>query len=456
MAYHRSRQRLQPTALRPLLGLLAVVGLLLAASAPVAAQSVSDIVAGIEQNGYFTDQAVDGDLAAAIERANNAGTAFVWLEQAGAEEEAAELAGAVWDQLDAQGSPYGIVIVLLENGYNIQAPLGFDGDTLAEADLAALAGFSTKDVDRGLDDFTSALTAGSSTGSGSATTPTTQAPSSGGSGGGFSLSSLLLPLILVGGGFLLFRGWSGRRKADQAMKAEIEADRAEIKEQLRDNADRVIDLGDRVVLSENRELIDAYEEASRTYQEVSHEIDSADTVEEVDDLDDRIDHAEWQLEKIEATLEGRPIPPSPAEVEAEEARHAQAEEARRKAENDKPALGRDESVLSPRGGSNPSYPRTSYPQTRRRRSSFPGGMGRRGGGFGGGLGGILGSIILGQMRRPQTRRTQRRSGSLGGGSRGGSLGGGVLRRGGSSSRSGRQGSGRSFGRSGRQGSGRSF
>ena len=59
----------------------------------------------------------------------------------------------------------------------------------------------------------------------------------------------------------------------------------------------------------------------------------------------------------------------------------------------------------------PAPRRSTYP--RQSRSPYPGGMGRRRGGFGGGLGGILGSIILGQMNRPRSRRTQRRSGSHG-------------------------------------------
>ncbi|MDH5520230.1 MAG: hypothetical protein OEZ14_06835 [Acidimicrobiia bacterium] len=439
---------------RPLFGLITAIGLVLVAPLAAAAQSTAVIADEVESNGYYVEGGPESDLADAIDRANDLGVAFVRLDQAGGSDAAGRVAGEVWDELDLRGSQYRIVVVLITDGYYIQAPAGFDESNLEQADLAALSGFSTGNDAEGLDAFTSTIAAGISGSSGSATTPTTTGGTTGdgstGSSGGLGLGNILLGILVLGGGFLLFRSWSGRRKTAQAMREELEADRAEIKEQLRDNADRVIDLGDRVVMSEDEELITAYEQASHTYQDVSHDIDGAKTVEEVDALDDRIDHAEWQFEMIEAKLDGRPVPPSPADVEAEAARQAEQEAALRRAENDKPALGRNESVLAPGPGTTarrPTAPRTSYPA----------GYGRGRGGFGGGLGGILGSIVLGQMNRPRTRRTQRRSGSVGGGSLSGSLGGGVLRPSGSSRSSGRRGSGRSFGGSGRRrGSGRSF
>ncbi len=424
------------------------VGLVLSTASLAAAQSATDIADSVEQRGYYLDEGPDGELSAAIKRANDLGVAFIRLDRSGGVDEAAGVAGAVWDELDRRGSSYRLVVVLIDDGYYIEAPSGFDVATLEEADLAALAGFSTDNDAEGLDAFTSAISAGV-TGSSGSSTPTTTGgggTESTGSSGGIGIGSILLWLLVLGGGFLLFRSWSGRRKADREMREELESDRAEIKEQLRDNADRVIDLGDRVVASENTELIVAYEQASRTYQDVSHEIDGASTPEEVDALDDRIDHAEWQFEMIEAKLDGRPVPPSPAEVEAAEAERAEAEAARQRAENDRPALGRDESVLG-------TGPGAGLPRTAPRRRSRSSGYGRRGGGLGGGLGGVLGSIILGQMNRPRSRRTQRRSGSVGGGS----LGGGVLRPGGSTRRPARRGSGRSFGGSSRRrGSGRNI
>ena len=430
----------------------------LAFPAAAAAQNIVDIVGEIEQNGYYVEPVSNDEaaLAAAVEEAQQAGVAFVWLDNSGGAAEATTLAEDIWNALDARGSRFNVVLVLLDAGYNAWGPASLDAATMERALDDALAGFGDEAEGEGLSAFANTISGAAVGASGSGSTPTTTGSSGSsntGTGGGISLSSLLLPILVLGGGFWLFRNWSRSRKEDAEAKADMEADRAEIKEQLRDNADRVIDLGDRVVLSADNELIDTYEKASRTYQDVSQSVDGATTAEHVDELDDRIDQAEWELAMIEAKLDGRPVPPSPAEIEAEEARAAKEkadeEAARRAEENSRPALGRDESVV--RSG---SRQRSSYP-----RSSYPTGYGRRRGGFGGmggGLGGILGSIVLGQMqRRQRSRRTQRRTssfpGGFGSGGRSGGLGGGVLRPGGSSSRS---GGGRSIGGGGKGGGGR--
>ncbi len=436
-------------------GLLALMtSILLVTPNAAAAQSVVEIVEAIEQTGSYVEPGSDASLDAALSDAEQAGVAFVWLNDSGGAPEATALAEDIWNALDARNSQYRIVLVLLDNGYNAYGPVQLSAETMNDALDNALAGFGSGAEGNGLSAFVQTLNQATSS-AGSTTPTTTGGGSSGSSGGGFSLGSLLLPLVLIGGLFWMFRNWSRKRKEDKSAAADLEADRLEIKEQLRDNADRVIDLGDRVVLSENRELIDTYEKASRSYQEVSQSVDTATTAEQVDELDDQIDQAEWELEMIEAKLDGRPVPPSPAEVEAEEARQAEEEARaaaqRKAADNSRPALGRDESVVRQAPRNTRSYPRNPVPTGYGR---------RRGGGLGGGLGGVLGSIILGQMGgRQRSRRTQRRTSSLPGGFGGsGGLGGGVLRPGGSSGRQrsgGRSGSGRSTGSGGRAGGGRS-
>ncbi len=425
--------------------LLAVMGLFLAS--PAGAQSATDIADELDATGRYLDFSADPALDAAIADANSNGIAFAWLAQSGAGE-AERLSETLLLDLDARGSRYRTVLVLMEDNFGAWSSAG---ETRTEDALdASFNSFADGAVADGVNEFTSVLRGTNTTGSATGTDAGSGDSGTGGnaSGGGLSLGTLILPLLLLGGGFFLFRGWSNKRKADRQMEADLETDRAEIKEQLRSNADRVIDLGDRVVLTDNRELQDLYEKASVTYQDVSNRIDGATTVSEVDDLDDRIDEAEWQLKSIEAQLDGKPLPPSPAELEAEEnERLRQKEEAAEAKKNDRPALGRDESVISgPR-----SAPRS-------RSGGYSGGYTRRRSSMGGGLGGLLGSIILGGMqgggrRYPQTRRTQRRTGLPGGFPSGGGLGGGVLRRGGSS----RSGGGRSIGGSRRgSGGGRSF
>jgi len=405
---------------------------------PAHAQSAVDIADELDQTGRYLELPSDANLDAAIDEANSDGVAFAWLDQAGAGE-AERLSEELLLELDSRGSRYRTVLVLMEDNFGAWSSAG-DSRTDAALD-ASLRSFGDGAVADGVTIFTDTLR-GELVGSGS--TPTTQAPSGSGSGGGLGLGGILLPAALLGGGFMLFRGWSNKRKETKQVAADLTADRAEIKEQLRNNADRVIELGDRVVLSDNRELQDLYEKASVTYQDVSNRIDGASTVAEIDELDDRIDEAEWQLKSIEAQLDGKPIPPSPVEVAAAEQAAAQEEAEERARKRSRPALGSDESVVRGTNRRSDGYAR----------SGAPGGYYRRGGmgGMGGGLGGMLGSIILGGMRGgryPQTRRTQRRTGFPGGfPSGGGGLGGGVLRPGGRS----RSGGGRSTG-GGRRGSG---
>ena len=195
-----------------LIGLLVALALVLAIPTGARAQSADTIADAIDRDGYYTEDAADSDLLAAIERANDLGIAFVRLESTGGVDAAAEVAGDVWDELDGRGSAFRLVVVLIEDGYFIEAPTDFDITTLDEADLAALSGFSTNNDAEGLDAFTSAIAAGIGSGSSNSnTTPTTSGGTSGseGSGGGLGLGSILLPLILIGGGFLLFRSWRG-------------------------------------------------------------------------------------------------------------------------------------------------------------------------------------------------------------------------------------------------------
>lgn len=416
---------------------------------PAWAQSAADIAAEIRDTGRYLefDESGVGD---AVDQANANGIAFVWLDQSQGEGSAQALAGSVLTELDGQGSRYRTVLVLMNDNYGAMSD-GVPQSTMDRALNEARAGFSAGAVAAGLGSFdrtiagdmaTTATTSSSSSSSSESTSPS-------GSSGGIGLGSILLPLALLVGGFWLFRNWGNKRKADKEAAAELAADRAEIHEQLRNNADNVINLGDRVVTSGDNELMSTYEKASAAYQEVSRRIEGAETVEEVDELDDMIDQAEWEFDMIEAKLDGRPVPPSPAEVERAEAEAAEAEAKAKRAENDRPALGPDESVVS--GGRYPgSSARTGGGGYGRARRAPRG----RYGGMGGGLGGMLGSIILGGMRGggrgygyPRTRRSRRRGGSIGGG-----LGGGVLRPGGSSRRS---GGGRSLG-SGRSGGGRSL
>ncbi len=420
--------------------LLALLGLVGPTGAAPTQVSVADIADELDATGRYVETGLSGAEEAAIEDANGRGIAFVWIDS---EEEPAPLADSLSLYLDDVGSPFRTVLVLSRSGV-AAASEWIDDDTIENGLDASFDQLASGAIADGVDSFSSAL--GQS--AGSVTSPSTTSPPSGSSGssGGIGIGRVLLVVAAGGGGFLLFRSWRQRSKAKEEAAAELEADRAEITEQLRDNADHVLSLGDRVIGSGDPELISTYEQASAAYQEVSRSIGEATSASEIDALDDKIDHAEWQFESIEAKLEGRPVPPSPAEIQAKaEASPTGVPPAPSSSDRDQPALGPDESVLP--GDPDPRS-QTRYQQPR-----------RRGGGLGG-LGGVLGGIVLGSGGLgggSRSRRSQRRTPSYSSRSTGGGLGGGVLRRGGGSSsrRHPRASGSRSFGRRGGRGS-RSF
>ncbi len=433
----------------------------LVAPAPVGAATDIDAAADeIRQSGRYLEFGTNPELDAAIADANARGVAFAWFD---GDLEAVEVADALADAV--RDTPYRTVLVLTNTSVGASSPTV--SDPAIESGLTASeSSFVAGDVAGGVAGFVTGLT-----GEPAGSTATTSSPPSTGtdqtddsSSNGFG--STLLLLLLGGVAVIGFLVWRGRRRTSKQVERDLEADRAEIAEQLRDNADHVLGLGDRVISSGRDDLIATYEAASAAYQDVSQSLDGATTAAEIDRLDDKIDHAEWQFESIEAQLEGRPAPPSPADVAAE------ADESRRATEradtgtshrgNDRPALGADESIFDTGGRPGtglPSGPSRRPGPTPRRR-----GGGGLGGALGGPLGSILGSIVLGGMTGGRSRRTRRRRGSSpfpgaggavlrpgGGSSRrptGGGLGGGVLRRGGSSG--GGRG-GRSLGRGGRGG-----
>ncbi|MGI9597310.1 MAG: hypothetical protein ACR2QK_14200 [Acidimicrobiales bacterium] len=428
-------------------------------AAPAAgAHSDPAIISALDEEGRYLELTESG-LDGSIDEANANGVAFAWLDQGGNSAVAVSLADDYVEDLEEIGSRYRTVVVLTSEGFAASSTV-YSQAELDRALDASFESFRVGAAGRGIETFSDSVSGALSGG----TTATTTGESGGSSGGGIGFGTILLGIAVLGGGFLLIRSFAKRRKAKQQAEIDMEEDRAEIKEQLKNNADRVISLGDKVIARGDRELITRYEEASKTYQDVSQGVDGASTPEEVDALDDRIDHAEWQFEVIEAELDGLPAPRSPAERRAaEDSAPDPTDDAR--PGMPPPPTGRsiDPPVAtSPRTGR--QYPRT----TGRRRSG--GGMG----GLGGALGGILGSVILGGGLGggSRSRRSQRRSGGLGGvlgggGGRsrtigtGGGLGGGVLRRGGGSrtsrTRSSRRtnSSGRSRSRSRSRG-GRSF
>ncbi len=443
----------KPVRPRLITAFIAMMCALLLSPVVAGAQTNADVAREVDQTGRFVEFEVDAELEAAIGRANAANIGFIWIDQSGGDAEL--VATGVRRELADINSRYVTVVALNNDGVWVDSR---DGARAAQAGSESFDDFLAGDVAGGLDTVTSVMSGGGSGATdNSGSTATTTATGSGtandsattrDSGGGFPWFTLL---VLGGLGFLAFRFFNGRRRTNKQSIEHMERDRLEIREQLRDNADRVINLGDRAIAHGDAELVRMYEEASRAYQEVSTSIDDASTAEEIDQLDDKIDDAEWKFEVIEARIEGRPEPKSPADLEPppplgnpnppsadQQPDQRQGGTVTRRGRtipplgspNDRPALGRDESIFDQQRDPRRTQRQAQRPQRRR----GGGGIGRMlSGGAGRMLMSVLMSVLLGGMgNRGGSRRSQRRrsgggfgGGGFGGG--GGGLGGGVLR-----------------------------
>ncbi len=403
------------------------------------AQTNAEVAEVVDSTGRFVEFDVDADLEAAIQRANEANIGFIWLGQSGGDAEL--VATGVRGALGEMNSRYITVVVLNNDGVWVDSR---DGASATAAANESFSSFLAGDVAGGLDTVTSVMSGGTPSQDSTATTAgsatandanntgsTATGDRTSESGGSFPWLFLAILAVL---GFLAFRFFNGRRRASKGAALDMERDRVEIREQLRDNADRVIELGDRAIAHGDAELIRMYEEASEAYQHVSLSIDGAKTAEEVDKLDEAIDEAEWKFEVIEARIEGRPEPTSPADLDPPPPTGPSAPQPGGQAPapsggtvtrrgrtipplgspRDRPALGRDENILTER---------QRAPQTRRR--SGGGGIGRMlTGSAGRMIMSVLASLLLGGLgNRGGSQRTRRRRSS----GYGGSLGGGVLR-----------------------------
>jgi hypothetical protein len=182
--------------------------------------------------------------------------------------------------------------------------LGYASDEFSQLALDDAADASLDVFDRdevnGFAAFTDSLVATGGGGGGS------------GAGGGGGLIVLMVIVVLIAGviGFVV---WRNRRKQQQGMVEDIEEARKEIKDQLSALANEVLELSDQSALSGNQQAIDYVQEASATYSSASDEADKAQDLPALEALADRLDDARWQMAAAKALMEGKPVPPQPAD-----------------------------------------------------------------------------------------------------------------------------------------------
>lgn len=169
----------------------------------------------------------------------------------------------------------------------------YDSSAMDDALDASFATFDT-DIALGVREFNASL-------SGAARTSTETG--SGGSGWG-------LLLFLAGGGSLVgFLIWRSKRKQEEALAEDLEEARAAVRLQVGSVANDILELSDRVTLAERDEVSSLYAKATATFAGIDKRLESAPGLSEIERLGEDLDEARWQLEVVEAKLDGR-VPPA--------------------------------------------------------------------------------------------------------------------------------------------------
>jgi hypothetical protein len=152
-----------------------------------------------------------------------------------------------------------------------------------------------------------------------ATTPTaapdvTAAESDTDSGGGIGW---FLPVLLIGGlGLIGFLFWRSRRAKQQQIELDMDTARAELRDETTAASDLIWELSEKITEApQDVQLL--FEEASDTFQEVGEQSQTVTTPPEMQELIRRLGRATWQLEVVEARIEGRPPPPEPTPEQIE-------------------------------------------------------------------------------------------------------------------------------------------
>lgn len=279
------------------LSLLIAAFLVVSFPAVAAAQTVSEVVGGLDDGVFVSDglSATDADFGPVVNRARNAGFGlYVVLLDDDPSSGATAFAESVLNQVGE-----GTVLVLSATG---------EGMVSTELDQAAIeaaldAGFAAGGGDLGyVDAVVSSITGTSSANSGSS------------SGGG---SGVIILLVIVGGLVALVWWAISRSKRDsERRKGDLmEEARSEIKSQLDAMANTILEISDLVSASDSGEDNDYLEQAGTAYASALESYEEASDLRALEEISDRLDAARWELDAAAAIADGRPVPDKPKEKE---------------------------------------------------------------------------------------------------------------------------------------------
>ena len=175
-----------------------------------------------------------------------------------------------------------------------------------------------------------------------------------GGGGGLPWVCILLFVVVAGVAFFLWRRSQSSKKNEAAA---VDSARAEVKKRLDDVANDIIDLEDEVASSDIVAVPVLYKSATEAYSKALKEYGRSETPSQLMATAEDLDQAIWQLDSVEALLDGNPAPPKPEKPELPQPT----------------APPRTPSSPPPSGGSPldtpPRVPQTTYRRPARRSSS---------------------------------------------------------------------------------------
>lgn len=288
------------TCMRKFLALILAVVFLLLISAPVAAETPSDVADIVAIQGYYVEPGAEpvdeAELQDLVGVMQDRGLNFVAVVLADDPTGGANaFAGAIVDEF-AVGST---VVVLSPS------ELGFASTEFSTAQLNAAGQDSidlfSSNVNDGFTLFADNLSPGVAAGGGTDV-------GSGGEGG------FPWALLLIVGGLVLIVFWVVRRESGvekQRKQEDIAEARTEIKRQLDEIANLILEETDAIRVSEHEQAGVHLQAASQTYAEAIDLYDRTSKLADLETISDSLDRARWQLQAAVALRDGRDVPPEP-------------------------------------------------------------------------------------------------------------------------------------------------
>ena len=129
-----------------------------------------------------------------------------------------------------------------------------------------------------------------------------------GGGGGLPWGWIILFVVVAGGAFLF---WRMRQSSKRSEASAIDSARAEVKKRLDDVANDIIDLEHDVAGSSIAAVPVLYKSATEAYSDALKDYERAESPAELITTAEELDQAIWQLDSVEALLDGKPAPPKP-------------------------------------------------------------------------------------------------------------------------------------------------